>query len=60
VRRVRPTPGSQLASLKAWDYQAFVTNQPGEVLEVQADHRRRMVVEQRIAELKSRSSQSIL
>jgi hypothetical protein len=53
VRRVRPTPGSQLALFTTWDYHAFVTNRPGEVLEVEADHRRHAVVEQRIAELKS-------
>ena len=53
VRRVRPTPGSQLALFTAWDYHAFVTNRPGDVLEIEADHRRHAVVEQRIAELKS-------
>jgi len=53
VRRVRPTPGSQLALFTAWDYHAFVTNRPGDVLEVEADHRRHAIVEQRIAELKS-------
>ncbi len=51
VRRVRPTPGSQLALCTAWDYHAFVTNRPGDVLEIEADHRRHAVVEQRIAEL---------
>ncbi len=53
VRRVRPTPGSQLALFTTWEYHAFVTNRPGDVLEVEADHRRHAVVEQRIAELKS-------
>lgn len=53
VRRVRPTPGSQLALFTAWDYHAFVTNRPGEVGEIEADHRRHAIVEQRIAELKS-------
>jgi hypothetical protein len=53
VRRVRPTPGSQLELFTTWDYHAFVTNRPGEVLEIEADHRRHAVVEQRIAELKS-------
>ena len=53
VRRVRPTPGSQLALFTTWDYHAFVTNRPGELVEVEADHRRHAVVEQRIAELKS-------
>jgi hypothetical protein len=53
VRRVRPTPGSQLALFTTWDYHAFVTNRPGDMVEVEADHRRHAVVEQRIAELKS-------
>lgn len=53
VRRVRPTPGSQLALFTTWDYHAFVTNRPGEVVEIEADHRRHAIVEQRIAELKS-------
>ena len=53
VRRVRPTPGSQLALFTTWDYHAFVTNRPGDVLQIEADHRRHAVVEQRIAELKS-------
>jgi len=53
VRRVRPTPGSQLALFTTWDYHAFVTDREGEMLKVQADHRRHAVVEQTIAELKS-------
>jgi hypothetical protein len=53
VRRVRPTPGSQLALFTAWDYHAFVTDRPGELVEVEADHRRHAIVEQTIAELKS-------
>lgn len=46
VRRVRPTPGSQLALFTAWDYHAFVTDQDGDVLEAEADHRRHAIVEQ--------------
>lgn len=53
VRRVRPTPGSQLALFTAWDYHAFITDRVGDVLEIEADHRRHAVVEQSIAELKS-------
>ena len=53
VRRVRPTPGSQLALFTTWDYHAFVTNRSGDLVEVEADHRRHAIVEQRIAELKS-------
>ena len=36
VRRVRPTPGSQLALFTTWDYHAFVTNRPGQMVEVEA------------------------
>jgi len=53
VRRVRPTPGSQLALFASYDYHAFVTDRTGQMLEVEADHRRHAVVEQSIAELKS-------
>ena len=53
VRRVRPTPGSQLALFTAWDYHAFVTDRDLPLAEVEADHRRHAVVEQSIAELKS-------
>ena len=53
VRRVRPTPGSQLALFTTWSYHAFVTNRDGDMLELEADHRRHAIVEQAIAELKS-------
>jgi hypothetical protein len=53
VRRVRPTPGSQLALFTDWDYHAMVTDRDGDLLQVEADHRRHAVVEQSIAELKS-------
>jgi len=53
VRRVRPTPGSQLALFTTWSYHAFVTNRDGQMLELEADHRRHAIIEQTIAELKS-------
>jgi hypothetical protein len=53
VRRVRPTPGSQLALFTTFDYHAFVTDRDGDTLELEADHRRHAIVEQSIAELKS-------
>jgi hypothetical protein len=53
VRRVRPTPGSQVALFTAWDYHATVTDRDGELVEIETDHRRHAVVEQAIAELKS-------
>ncbi|MEV7366713.1 transposase [Streptomyces sp. NPDC091299] len=53
VRRVRPTPGLQLALFTSYDHHAFVIDREGDVLETEADHRRHAVVEQTIAELKS-------
>jgi len=53
VRRVRPTPGSQLALFTTWDHHAFVTDRTLPLAEVEADHRRHAIVEQSIAELKS-------
>ena len=37
VRRVRPTPGTQLALFTTWSYHAFVTDRPGPMLELEAD-----------------------
>ena len=53
VRRVRPTPGSQLALFTTWDYHAFITDRTLPLPELEADHRRHAIVEQSIAELKS-------
>jgi hypothetical protein len=53
VRRVRPTPGTQLALFTTYSYHAMITDRAGETLELEADHRRHAVVEQSIAELKS-------
>ena len=53
VRRVRPTPGSQLALFTSWDHHAFVTDRDLPLAEVEADHRRHAIIEQTIAELKS-------
>jgi hypothetical protein len=53
VRRVRPTPGSQLALFTTFAYHAFVTDRDSPMLEIEADHRRHAIVEQSIAELKS-------
>jgi hypothetical protein len=52
VRRVRPTPGSQLAAFVLYDYHAFVTDRDGETLELEADHRRHAEVENAIRDLK--------
>ncbi len=55
VRRVRPTPGSQLALDVVFDYHAFVTDRDGPLLEVEADHRRHALVEHVIADLNHHS-----
>ena len=52
VRRVRPTPGSQLSLLVEFSYHAFVTDREGETLALEADHRRHAVVEDAIRDLK--------
>jgi hypothetical protein len=52
VRRVRPTPGSQLALFTTYEYHAFITDRPGETLELEADHRRHAEIENAIRDLK--------
>lgn len=52
VRRVRPTPGSQLAMDVVFDYHAILTDRPGPLLALEADHRRHAVVEHVVADLK--------
>jgi Transposase DDE domain group 1 len=52
VRRVRPTPGTQLALLANYSYHAFITDRAGETLWVEADHRRHAEVENTIRDLK--------
>jgi len=52
VRRVRPTPGSQLALFCDYDYHGFVTDRAGETLALEADHRRHAEVENTIRDLK--------
>jgi hypothetical protein len=51
-RRVRPTPGSQLALFTVHDYHAFITDRVGEMLELEADHRRHAEIENAIRDLK--------
>ena len=40
VRRVKPSPGSQLALVDTYDYHAFITNRAGEMVELEAGRRR--------------------
>jgi hypothetical protein len=52
VRRVTPTPGSQLALLTLYDFHAFITDRDGETLVLEADHRRHAEIENAIRDLK--------
>ena len=52
VRRVKPTPGSQLALFATYSFHAFITGRDGETLELEADHRRHAEVENAIRDLK--------
>jgi len=54
VRRVRPTPGSQLALLTLYDYHAFITDRDGDTLALEADHRRHAEIENAIRDLEVR------
>ena len=52
VRRVRPTPGSQLALFASYSYHGFITDRDGDTLELEADHRRHAEIENAIRDLK--------
>ena len=52
VRRVKPTPGSQLALFANYSYQAFITDREGDTLDLEADHRRHAEIENAIRDLK--------
>ncbi|MEO6294531.1 MAG: IS1380 family transposase [Candidatus Limnocylindria bacterium] len=53
VRRVRPTPDSQLDLFGvAYTYHAFITDRDGQTLALEADHRRHAEIENAIRELK--------
>ncbi|MGC1513020.1 MAG: transposase, partial [Acidimicrobiales bacterium] len=52
VRRVRPTPGSQLALFVEWSYHALITDRVGDTIDLEADHRRHAIIEDTIRDLK--------
>ena len=52
MRRVRPTPGTQLALFVEFTYHTFITDQTGPTLELEADHRRHADIENTIRDLK--------
>ena len=53
VRRVKPTPGSQLALFATYSYHACITDRDGDTLALEADHRRHAEIENAIRDLKS-------
>ena len=52
VRRVKPTPNSQLALLVDYSYHGFITDRDGDTRELEADHRRHAEIENAIRDLK--------
>ena len=52
VRRVKPTPGSQLALFANYSYHGFITGREGDTLELEAGHRRHAEIENAIRDLK--------
>ena len=52
VRRVKPTPGTQLALFANYSYRAFITDREGDTLYLEADHRRHAEIENAIRDLK--------
>ena len=52
VRRVKPTPNSQLALIANYSYHAFITDREGDTLDLEADHRRHAEIENAIRDLK--------
>ena len=52
VRRVKPTPGSQLALFATYSYHAFITDRDGNTLDLESDHRRHAEIENAIRDLK--------
>ena len=52
VRRVQPTPGSQLALFTSYSYYGCITDRDGGTLDLEADHRRHAEIENAIRDLK--------
>ena len=52
VRRVKPTPNSQLALFATYSYHGFITDRDGDTLELETDHRRHAEIENAIRDLK--------
>ena len=59
VRRVQPTPGSQLALFATYSYHGCITDRDGETLELEADHRRHAEIENAIRDPASSAGQAL-
>ena len=59
VRRVKPTPGSQLALFANYSYHAFITDREGDTLDLEADHRRHAEIENAIRDPASSAGQAL-
>ena len=59
VRRVKPTPGSQLALFAAYSYHGCITDREGETLTLEADHRRHAEIENAIRDPASSAGQAL-
>ena len=60
VRRVQPTPGSQLALFANYSYRAFITDREGDTLDLEADHRRHAEIENALSGTQWRQVESFL
>ena len=49
---MKPAPGSQLALFAKYSYHGLITDRDGELLELEADHRRHAEIENAIRDLK--------
>ena len=52
MRRVKPSPGSQLELLVNYAYHPLITDRAGDTVELEADHRRHAVIGDVIRDLK--------
>ena len=59
VRRVKPTPGSQLALFATYSYHGCITDREGETLALEADHRRHAEIENAIRDPASSAGQAL-
>ena len=59
VRRVKPTPGSQLALFASYSYHGCITDREGDTLALEADHRRHVEIENAIRDPASSAGQAL-